>query len=63
MYGAQPTYMNVENDGKANMVFLRNSNAMGTATNFYILYSFWITVIYIVCIDMYNKHVVLCRYQ
>ena len=29
MYGAQPTYMNVEKDGNANMVFLRNSNAMG----------------------------------
>lgn len=28
MYGAQPTYMNVEKDGKANMVFLKNSNAM-----------------------------------
>ena len=32
MYGAQPTYMNVENDGKANMVFLKNSNAMGKTT-------------------------------
>ena len=34
MYGAQPTYMNVEKDGKANMVFLKNSNAMGKVAIF-----------------------------
>ncbi|KAL8574813.1 hypothetical protein ACOMHN_031920 [Nucella lapillus] len=28
LYGAHPVYMNVETDGKANMVFLKNSNAM-----------------------------------
>ncbi|XP_025078671.1 sucrase-isomaltase, intestinal-like [Pomacea canaliculata] len=28
IYGAHPVYMNVEDDGKANMVFLKNSNAM-----------------------------------
>lgn len=28
LYGAHPVYMNVEGDGKANMVFLKNSNAM-----------------------------------
>ena len=29
LYGAQTLYMNVERDGKANGVFLLNSNAMG----------------------------------
>ncbi|KAL5004590.1 hypothetical protein ScPMuIL_018046 [Solemya velum] len=28
LYGAQPTYMNLEEDGNANLVFLRNSNGM-----------------------------------
>ncbi|KAJ8309668.1 hypothetical protein KUTeg_011533 [Tegillarca granosa] len=28
LYGAHPVYMNLENDGNANMVFLKNSNAM-----------------------------------
>ncbi|KAK3601953.1 hypothetical protein CHS0354_001776 [Potamilus streckersoni] len=28
LYGAQPMYMNLEKDGKANVVFLKNSNAM-----------------------------------
>ncbi|ESO98985.1 hypothetical protein LOTGIDRAFT_114214 [Lottia gigantea] len=28
VYGVQPTYMNLENDGKATMVLLKNSNAM-----------------------------------
>ncbi|XP_067668991.1 sucrase-isomaltase, intestinal-like [Haliotis asinina] len=28
LYGAHPTYMNVEDDGSAHMVFLKNSNAM-----------------------------------
>lgn len=29
LYGAQPLYMNLEEDGQANAVFLLNSNAMG----------------------------------
>jgi len=29
LYGAHPVYMSLENDGKASMVFLRNSHAMG----------------------------------
>ena len=46
MYGAQPTYMNVEDDGKANMVFLKNSNAMGKLYegrnhSVYVLVSVW----------------------
>ncbi|KAJ8310276.1 hypothetical protein KUTeg_012141 [Tegillarca granosa] len=28
-YSAHPVYMNLENDGNANMVLLKNSNAMG----------------------------------
>ncbi|XP_070173512.1 sucrase-isomaltase, intestinal-like [Littorina saxatilis] len=28
LYGAQPVYMNVEDEGKANLVFLKNSNAL-----------------------------------
>jgi len=29
LYGAQPMYMNLEADGRANAAFLLNSNAMG----------------------------------
>ena len=29
MYSVHPVYMNLEKDGRANMVFLKNSNAMG----------------------------------
>ncbi|CAC5405509.1 Probable maltase-glucoamylase 2,Alpha-glucosidase,Sucrase-isomaltase, intestinal,Lysosomal alpha-glucosidase,Probable alpha-glucosidase Os06g0675700,Maltase-glucoamylase, intestinal [Mytilus coruscus] len=29
LYGAHPVYLNLEEDGKANMVFLKNSHAMG----------------------------------
>ena len=29
LYGAQPLYMNLEEDGNSNAVFLLNSNAMG----------------------------------
>ena len=29
MYSVHPVYMNLEKDGRANMVFIKNSNAMG----------------------------------
>ena len=32
LYGAQPMYMNLEEDGNANAVLLLNSNAMGEYT-------------------------------
>lgn len=39
-YSAHPVYMNLENDGNANMVLLKNSNAMGMDQYFILIIEF-----------------------